>query len=150
MNAASGTTLEHDIGPTGLLAVRLQSSDLRIRAVDGSTVRVAARTGSLDGSVSVDRAPGSLSIKANRGVSVGIGGMGIDVSSPTPELEIDVPRGATVVVETASGDLTVDGLAGDQRYRTASGTIVLRGVGGQLTVDAVSGDVSIVADGTAP
>ena len=41
----------------------------------------------------------------------------------------------------------MDGLTGDQRYRTASGTIVLRDVSGQVAVDAVSGDVSIAPTG---
>ena len=147
MTAASSTVLEHDIGRTGLLAVRLHASDLRIRAVDGSTVRVSDPTGELHGSVAIERGPGSLSLRADRGISVGIGRVGLDVGRQAPDLEIEVPRGATVVLETASGDLTVDGLVGDQRYRTASGTILLRDVGGQLAVDAVSGDVTIAAPG---
>ena len=146
MTAAAGTVLEHDIGPTGLLAVRLHSSDLRIRAVDGSTVRVSDPTGSLEGSVAVDRALNSLSLRAERGVMIGIGSMGVDVGRRAPNLEVDVPRGATVVLETASGNITVEGLTGDQRYRTASGDIVLRDVLGRLSVDAVSGDVAIGAD----
>ena len=179
MTAASGTVLEHDIGPTGLLAVRVHSSDLHLRAVDGSTVRVSDPTGSLERSVTVERAPGSLSLSAGRGISLG-GPVEVDVEAGVseaireaaraveharravygrsgkgpvhagpgaPDLEIDVPRGATVVIETASGDVVVDGLTGDQRYRTASGEILLREVSGQLAVDAVSGDVSIAAIG---
>ncbi len=147
MTATSGTVLEHDIGPTGLLAVRLHASDLRVRAVDGSTVRISDPTGDLQGTVAIERGPGSLSLRAERSISVGVGSLGIDVGRRAPDLTIDVPRGATVVFETASGDLTVDGLIGDQRYRTASGTILLREVSGQLAVDAVSGDVSIGAIG---
>ena len=147
MTAVSNAVLEHDIGPTGLLAVRLHTSDLRIRAVDGSTVRVSDPTGSLQGSVAVERAVGSLSLRAERGISVGIGRLGIGVGRHAPDLQIDVPRGATVVLETASGDITAEGLIGDQRYRTASGAIDLRDVRGQLTVDAVSGDVIIAATG---
>ena len=56
----------------------------------------------------------------------GRNGKGRSTPARGPDLEIDVPRGATVVIETASGDLVVDGLTGDQRYRTASGEILLR------------------------
>ena len=60
---------------------------------------------------------------------------------PLPELEVELPRRATVVLEAASGDFEADGLIGDQRYRTASGDVRLRDVAGRISVDAVSGDV---------
>ena len=67
----------------------------------------------------------------------------------TPDLEIELPRRATVVVETASADIEVDGLAGDQRYRTASGEVQLRAVTNRIAVEAVSGDVDVLAIGEA-
>jgi hypothetical protein len=146
MKAMIDSVFEHEIGPTGLLAIRLHASDLRVRAVDGSTVRISDPSGTMERSLLIERAPGSLALRADRGISIGIGSLGLDVGRRTPDLDVEVPRGATVVLETASGDITIDGLTGDQRYRTASGSILLREVGGRLTVDAVSGDVSIGAD----
>ena len=62
---------------------------------------------------------------------------------------MDLPRGATVVIEAGSADIEADGLAGDQRYRTASGDMTLRAVSGRIAVDVVSGDVDISATGEA-
>ena len=71
------------------------------------------------------------------------------VAAGTPDLEIDLPRGATVVIEGGSADIEADGLVGDQRYRTASGDMSLRAVSGRIAIDAVSGDVDISATGEA-
>lgn len=137
--------IEHEIGPTGLLAVRLRAGDARLRAVDGSVVRVHDNDGDLERSVLVERGDGSLSLRAGRGVPFGEGKRR---ESHSAELVIDVPTGATVVVETASAEVTVDGLTGDQRYRTASGDIRLRDVRGRLSVETMSGDVDVLAVGT--
>jgi hypothetical protein len=151
MTAPAATVLEHEIGPTGLVAIRLHASDIRIRAVDGSVVRVNDTTGTLARSVRIERGPGSLSLQADRGLSLSLGSLGsigLGVGRRVPNLEIEVPRQATLVVETASGGITVDGLAGDQRYRTASGQVRLRDVCGSLTLDVVSGDVDILSVGS--
>ncbi len=146
MSASTSTVIEHEVGPTGLIAIRLHSSSVRLRGVDGTAVRVTDPTGSLERSVRIERAPGSLSIRAthtDRSFSIGRASLDIVAGRHVPDLEIEVPRGATVVIETASGDVAVDGLTGDQRYRTASGEIDLRDVAGQLALDGVSGDVAM-------
>ena len=87
---------------------------------------------------------GNVSLRAGRGLDRSIAGGGA-----TPNLEIELPRRATVVVETASADIEVDGLAGDQRYRTASGEVRLRAVTNRIAIEAVSGDIDVVATGEA-
>ena len=141
----AATDIEHEIGPTGLLAVRLRSGDARLRAVDGSVVRVHDNDGDLERRVVVERGDGSLSLRAGREAS---SGEGRSRGTHSSELVIDVPTGATVVVETSSAEVTIDGLTGDQRYRTASGDIRLRDVSGRLTVETMSGDVDVLAVGT--
>lgn len=146
MSASTSTVIEHEVGPTGLIAIRLHSSSIRLRGVDGTAVRVTDPTGSLERSVRIERAPGSLSIRAthtDRSFSIGRASLDIVAGRHVPDLQIDVPRGATVVIETASGDVAVDGLTGDQRYRTASGEIDLRDVAGQIALDGVSGDIGM-------
>ena len=91
----------------------------------------------------VELGDGSLSLRADKRGGSWHGGGG------TPDLEVDLPRGATVVIEGGSADIEVDGLAGDQRYRTASGDMALRGVTGRVAIDAVSGDVDISVTGEA-
>ena len=57
---------EYEIGATGLLAVRLRSGDVRLRAVDGSAVRVHDTDGDLERHVQVESGDGSLSLRAGR------------------------------------------------------------------------------------
>ncbi len=134
--------IEHEIGPTGLLAIRLRAGDARLRAVDGSVVRVHDTDGDLGRSVQVERGDGSLSLRAGRG---GLFDEGQERGSHSAELVIDVPTGATVVVEAASAEVTIEGLTGDQRYRTSSGDIRLRDVSGRLSAETVSGDIDVLA-----
>jgi hypothetical protein len=152
MTAATGSSLEHEIGADGLLAIRLRDGEVRIRAVDGGAVRVRDANGNgLADSFAIEAAAGSLSLKAGRGLEIIVGPRSMRRGShrQSPDLDIDVPRGATLVLEAASGDIEVDGLQGDQRYRTASGDVVLRGVSGKVSVEVVSGDVDLGATGEA-
>jgi hypothetical protein len=161
MTAVTGFTLEHAIGPSGRLSIRIRSGEVRLRAADGDVVRVRDVNGhELDDMFEVQAAEGSLSLRTRRGLDVGWLGFGprdlLAWMEPNarggsvyaPELEVDVPRRAAVVIEAASGDIAADGLLGDQRYRTASGEVALRAVSGRLAVEAVSGDVDVVGTGT--
>jgi hypothetical protein len=151
MTAVIGATLEHQIGAEGLLAVRLRDGEVRLRGVDGDTVRVRDRNGhDLDDMLAINAAAGSLSLSAGRGLEIVVGSRSMRRGGhQTPELDIDVPRHATLVLEAASGDVDADGLTGDQRYRTASGDVRLRDVTGRLSVEVVSGDVDVSATGEA-
>lgn len=152
MNTMTGSSLEHQIGAEGLLAVRLRDGEVRLRGVDGETVRVRdVNDHDLRDMFAIESATGSLSLKAGRGLEIVVGtrSMRRGFGGHAPELEIELPRRATLVLETASGDVDADGLVGDQRYRTASGDIVLRAVSGKLSIEAVSGDIDADATGDA-
>jgi hypothetical protein len=141
---ASGASLDHPIGPTGLLSIRLRDGRASLRAVDGGSIVIRDRHArDLADMFAIDLGEGSAAFQSNKGDG------GLHRDGGTPDIEVDVPRGATVVIEGASADVEADGLAGDQRYRTASGDMTLRAVSGRLSVDAVSGDVDIVASGEA-
>ena len=137
-----GVGIEHEIGAAGLLAIRLRAGDVRLRGVEGSIVRIHDTEGDLEGRFQIDRGEGSLSVRVGAG---GLFGEGMDPGFGDEDLVMDVPIRATVVVEAASAEVTTDGLAGDQRYRTASGDIRLRDVSGQLSVETVSGDIDVLA-----
>jgi len=152
MTTATGSSMEHAIGADGLLALRLRDGKVRLRAVDGETVGVRDVNGhDLSDMFEVEAAAGSLSLKASWGpeIVVGLRRMRRGRGRHTPELAIDVPRHATLVLEAASGDVDADGLLGDQRYRTASGDVVLRGVSGRIAIEVVSSDVDVNATGDA-
>ena len=136
--------LQHVIGADGLVVITVDDGDIRIRGVDGDTVRIRVSGGESLDALEVERGERSLTI-------AGGGGRIRDGRRPghTPELDIEMPAGAGLVLHGASADLTVDGLVGDQRYRTASGDLTLRGSRGSVTVEAMSGDVDISATGPA-
>jgi len=146
ITTAIGASLEHPIGAEGLLSIGLRDGDVRMRAVDSDRVTIRDVDGhDLSGMFAVVLGEGTLSLRSSRGLDRSFA----DGSGSTPNLEIELPRRATVVVETASADIEVDGLAGDQRYRTASGEVQLRAVTNRIAVDAVSGDIDVVATGEA-
>jgi DUF4097 and DUF4098 domain-containing protein YvlB len=136
---AIGASLEHPLGAEGLLSIRLRNGDVRIRGLDSDRVTIRDVNGhDLSGMFAVVLGEGNVSLRSTR-----------DSGGSSPDLEIDLPRRATLVVETTSGDIEVDGLVGDQRYRTASGEVQLRAVTNRIAVEAVSGDIDVVATGEA-
>ena len=109
-----------------------------------TTVRIRDSHGrELSDMFAVELGDGSVSLHADKRGGHWHGG------GHSPDLEIDIPRAATVVIEGGSADIEADGLVGDQRYRTASGDMSLRAVSGRVAIDAVSGDVDISATGEA-
>jgi hypothetical protein len=161
MTTSTGSTIEHPIGAEGLLAIRIRSGEVRVQGVDGDVARVRDINGrDLDDLFEIEAGDGSLGLRTRRGLDVGwlgfgprdlLAWMGPNArggSMYAPELTIEVPRRASIVLEAASGELAADGLLGEQRYRTASGDITLRAVSGKVSVEAVSGEVDIVAAGT--
>jgi hypothetical protein len=146
MTTTTGSRLEHTIGAEGLLAISLPAGDIRLRAIDGDAVLVRELGGQeLDDTFTVELGEGSLALRASRGSDL----LGRRGHRRSADLEVELPRRATVVVEGASAEIEADGLLGDQRYRTASGDVTLRAVSGRIAVETASGDVDIVAIGTA-
>jgi hypothetical protein len=133
MTTGTATLVEHVIGATGTFSLHVRTTDIRLRGHDGDSVRIRARNGAELRRLETEQGDGLLVAHA---------------TGSTPDLDIEIPVGATVLIEGSSADLDVQGLRGDQHYRTASGDVDVRDGGGRLTVEAVSGDVDIVA--TAP
>lgn len=137
-------SLEHAIGADGLCSLHLRDGDVRIRAADGETIRIADAHGhDLSEMFVIEISEGSVSLRSTRGATF----LGRHRHGHAPDLAVDLPRGATIVVETTSADVRVDGLVGDQRYRTVSGDLTLSAVSGRIAVEAVSGDVKVTAIG---
>jgi putative adhesin len=137
----TGSSLEHVIGLDGIVKIRLRAGEIRLQGVDGETVHVRDRGGDeLAAMFSIDLGQGSIDLSD---------GGDHQRHGHAPELEIELPRRATLVVETTNAEIAGDELLGDQRYRTTSGDMTLRAVGGQIAIDDVSGDLDIVATGEA-
>lgn len=133
----TGSRVEHEIGSHGRLHVAVPAGEVHIRAIDGPVVTITERTGrALDADFTIHAASGSLALRARTRFA-------LSFDRPRPVLSVGVPRSASVAIETASADVTAEGLQGAQRYRTTSASVVLRGVAGSIAVDAVSGDVHV-------
>jgi Putative adhesin len=143
---ATDTVLEHRIGPNGRFALRLPAGEVSVTAVDGDVARVRDLTGRglaerFDISTGDDYLELVVRHKLNVNLSIGSFGFG----SGAAELAIELPRNARVALEGASTDISVTGIRGPGRYRTASGDLILQDVGGNLDVEAVSGDLRVDA-----
>ena len=140
--APSSRSLALEAG--GEVRIHLTSNALRLRGVDGD--RVVIRTtagGELDDEIVVEASPGRVDIRdAERGFRLGPVRMRL---SGAPDLDIDVPRSARVVLRTLSGDVEAAGIAGESRWASASGDLRLMVGGGPLSVESMSGDVTVEA-----
>lgn len=142
----NGATIEHEIGPTGRFHLRQLAGDIRVRGVDGSTVRVRERDGrSLAEHFRVETAADGLSLTAPERSGLNLV---FDITRRSSlDLEVEVPRAAAVSIETASAELDAADLTGRLKLRTASGDVTLNGLAGTLELDAVSGDTRVTAVG---
>jgi DUF4097 and DUF4098 domain-containing protein YvlB len=143
----NGTTivLEHRIGETGSVSVHVADWDVEVVATDGDVVRVKNATGDrLPDNLEVDRADDGLVIRqpSRFGVDLAVG-----KRSSMQKLSLEVPSGAAVTVQAASGDVQAARLHGPVRMRTASGDLLLVDVAGDVSVETMSGDVAIRLDG---
>jgi hypothetical protein len=142
----NGAALEHEIGATGSFHLRQLSGSIFLRGIDGGTARVVERNGkSLAEGFRIETGEGRLSLTAPDRVGLNLV---FDIGRRSSlDLEVEVPRGAAVSIESASADLQLADLTNQLRVRTASGDLTLDRIAGTLELDAVSGDARIEAVG---
>ena len=140
-------TIEHVIGPRGRFTLRQASGEITIRGVEGETVRVHSLAGGkrLDEEFHIETGDGFVELRQRERLTLGIH---LITGDSSPEIEVEVPHGATVSVESASAEVGASDLSGAKRFRTASGELQLRRFAGVLDAETVSGDVDI--EGQAP
>ena len=123
------------------VSVRLLSGDLVVHGVqDLAGVRVvrggsSVRTSQQGDSVHIEAA-GHMGEIHGFGFSIGFG-------DDEETVELDVPADATCELKTASGDITLDGLAGDAVVRSISGDVSIRRATHLSSVQSTSGDIDI-------
>src|SRR5919112_4531584 len=134
-----GATLEHQIGPRGRLVIRQGSVDITIRGVGGDRVKIESEDADdLGQSFSVETGEGFVELRQIEKLGFGIFGRG-----ESAELDIEVPHGATVSIEAQSADIHASDLSGHKSFRTASGELTLERMAGPVEIETVSGDVAI-------
>jgi putative adhesin len=139
--------VEHVIGQTGEFTLRLPAGHVELRGIDSDAVRLRDLDGHpLEDEFQIDREPNRLNVRLRESIFFG----GLLRGGPhrsSVRLQVDVPRGASVNIDAASAEIAGNGLHGEQRYRSASGSIRLTEVSGTLNAETVSGEVAIEADG---
>ena len=147
-STTSSATVEHRIGARGRFALLLPAGDVVVRGVDGEVARVRDLDGrSLGDRFRIEAADGSLSLRAPESGFNFVLDLGFLKRGHHANLEVELPRLASVQLETASADVRVDGLQGDGQYKTAAGELMLTHAGGSVDVEGVSGEIEIAADG---
>jgi DUF4097 and DUF4098 domain-containing protein YvlB len=146
-DTATPATIEHRIGPTGQLSIKVADWDLVLAASPDDVARVLGADGqALPDDLEVERGTDSLSIRQPSRFP----GVGFDLGAQAGgrRLAIEVPAHAAVNIESASGDIAANGLRGDQHLRTASGDLRLDAAAGDVTTETVSGDISVGVEGS--
>lgn len=154
-------SIDHEIGASGRLTLKVTSGDVVVRGVPGEEARLRAtfeiRAASdeeadrffSEAQLRVERGDGFLTVTepddhASIGALVGrlLSGRGRVELSVNAEL----PDRAETRLDCVSSDVIVEDLHGNQRYNTVSGDLSLTRIGGSLRVNSVSGDVTVRAD----
>lgn len=139
-----GTALEQRIGPRGRFVLRFASGEVAVRGVEGDTARVRSLDDrSLSDLFAIVTGDDHLELRQVEKLGLGIFGRG-----HTAELDVEVPHGADVTIETASADIDARDLSGTKKFRSASGEVSLDRLAGPVDVETVSGEIDI--DGAAP
>ena len=144
---AGATIRELALDPGGTVEIVISTADLRVRGVDGDHVVVRSRGGAplVDG-LRIEAAPGVVRIRDGEG-GLRFGPLQI-FGRPSSDLDIDVPRSASIALRTMSGSVEATGLAGASRWATASGDLRIATSAGPVQVETMSGDAMVEASGT--
>ena len=136
--------LVHEVGPDAEVDISIAAGDIQISGTDDSSVRAQLADGRPIEEVFDVTAEGDWFRMTLRSDVLRVGPLRLGLGGgASVDLRLHVPRGVRINVQTASADIEADGLNGEQRFSTASGSIQLAPIGGRVTVDSVSGDVSI-------
>lgn len=143
---ASASELEHRIGEGGRFALRLPAGQVSVRAVEGDVARVRdLEGGSLAERFDIRKTTGALELVAKTRFGLSFQNGSLTIGSHAAELAVDLPRRTRLAIDAASTDVSVAGIAGPGRFRTASGDLILTDVGGNVEFEAVSADVRVEA-----
>lgn len=153
-------SIEHPIGSDGRVVLKVTAADVRVRGTDDdsaimrATFEISASSEAEADAIfersrmRVAAGSGALAIEESNGSSLGgmIGRILTGRGSVDIDVELEVPRSARLVIETISGEITAEGLRGEQRCTTTSGDLYLDDAGGTMRIETVSGDAVIRAE----
>jgi hypothetical protein len=151
-------SIRHPLGATGRFDLKVTSADVRVRATDGSDMSLRA---TFEIRAESEQEADEIFQRVQLITEAGTGRLVVEEPDGPPSMrgmldrllrgrgtvdlsvEAEVPPAAELRLEAVSGDVTVEGLHGAQRYTTVSGDLYVTGAGGSLRVNTVSGDVTL-------
>lgn len=133
-----------NVAPNSHISIRTQRGDVVVRAEDASTIQILVKTRARAWNESQAR-------HLSEGVSVVVApdGDGYEIrpqgegNRVAVDLEVHVPRQATIVARTGRGDVQVTGIVNNVTATTGRGDIEIREAGKDVNVDVRHGDVKI-------
>ena len=140
--APTEVTTETITGPVARLEVASDAGTIRVVGADGAEVTVTR---------SIYRDPVAPTETVRHDGDL----LHIESQCPVPvqttpcriDYEVQVPRGTTVTIAGAAGDLSTSGLTGPQAAKSVSGDVDLAGAGGDtLIASSTSGDIQLGLD----
>lgn len=144
------SSIDQQVGPRGRFTIRQAAGEIRIRGVEGDRIRVrSVDDENLDQLFHISLGSSSVELRQidTFGIAIGLKGLSFNRGS-SPEIEVEVPHGAEVNVDSASAEVSASDLSGIKQFRTASGDLMFERLAGPLQVESVSGDIAV--DGQAP
>ncbi|MDQ7007215.1 MAG: DUF4097 family beta strand repeat-containing protein [Acidobacteriota bacterium] len=123
-------------GPSVYVSVELVSGSLDVKVWDRNAIRVVGTLGDDVRGLEIDEGGGEVGISLD--LPRGRGSRQV-----AADLELYVPRAASLEIETVSADVAVAGTTGDLEAETVSGNIRVTSPPSSMEISAVSGDVII-------
>ena len=123
------------LDPGGSVRIASPFGSIRVLGWDADSVAVSAR---------LERPAGRISAAGDAHVRT----LGVDTAAGGAELEVHVPRGATVWVKSATASIAIEGVDGTLDLSSQGGSIRVIGTPQDVTAETMDGAVE-VAGGTA-
>ncbi len=147
---SSQMVLSGDLKPGGNLVVQVPQGDIQVTGTSGNKVEVEAQ-------IKVRARDGAEAHRLLSGTHVALSDSGKDLlltaAAPAAlgalgsklwvDLEIQLPRGAGLVISTSHGDIGVDGTEGTHRIQVVRGDIEVSGASGHFDISAKEGDIEL-------
>ena len=138
------TARELPLEPGGEVELLFTASSVLVRGVERDVVTVRSLGGEdVEDDFTIEHLPGKVRVRDNA-AAFRPGSFRPRPNDPL-DLEIEVPRTASIALRTMSGDVEAAGVAGASRWATASGDVRLQVDGGPVVVESMSGDVEVEA-----
>jgi DUF4097 and DUF4098 domain-containing protein YvlB len=146
LHAATPIDQTHPVNADARIEVSNVAGSIRIRGSDRSDVRITGSVGKGAKGLLVEGDQRRLSISIEHPRGSGWSGWWGGGSQSASTLEVEVPRGVEIKVQSVSASVDVAGITGARvEIDAVSGRVSLAGGPGVLQVDSVSGNIEIDA-----